>query len=249
MKKTIILNFANHVGRYGQMQERLKRSLEAVGYTGDVAFYNHEEQIRIDEKIVCPYHKSDDVKLHAEGKVVPYAFKAYAIKKAVNDGYENIIWMDAALYATKSIEPIIEHVEKNGYIFFDNIGFSIGDYTSDACLNKFGWTRDKAFQNKMIMACMMGFNTKSQEATKFINQYYEAARDGVSYLGAWNNNNGDVSSDMRCKGHRHDQSVASIIIAELKLKIINAQKTFFAYASHKGILEISDSVCVWSEGI
>jgi hypothetical protein len=242
--KTVILNFANQNGRYIQMQNRLKQSLERVGYKGDIKFYNHEEHISGD----CPYHKSDDPNLHARGRVVPYAFKAYAIKRAVDEGYENIIWMDAAVYASKDITPFIAEIEKVGYAFFDNIGFSVGDYTSDKCLENFKWTREKAFNAKMIMACVMGINTKSQEAMEFFKAYYDASRDG-SYLGSWHNTNGEVSEDLRVKGHRHDQSAASIIIHDLGLAILNAQETFFAYSSHKGILKISESVCLWSEGI
>lgn len=245
MQKTVILNFANAVGRYVQMQQRLQQSLEKVNYKGDILFFNHEENI--DGK--CPYHKSDDPKQHASGKVVPYAFKAWAIKKAIDMGYENIIWMDAAVYTTKNIDSFIEYIEKNGYCFFDNIGFSIADYTSDACLNNFEMTRDEAFESKMIMACLFGLNTRSSEAMQFFKKYFDASNDGVSYLGSWHNTNGEVSSDMRVKGHRHDQSVASIIIKQMGLKILNAQDTFFAYSQHKGILKIADSVSMWSEGI
>lgn len=244
-KDTIILCFANNVGRYLQMQQRLIQSLEKVGYNGDVGMFNHEEHIKHD----CPYHKSDNKDLHAQGKVVPYGFKAWAIMEAMKKGYKTIIWMDSAIYATKDLTPFIDYINENGYAFFDNVGFSIGDYTSDACLKQFGWDRQKAFDNKMIMACLMGFNTESPEARAFIQRYFEAANDGVSFSGAWSNENGDVSSDLRVKGHRHDQSVASILIADMKLKILTAQKTFFAYTSHKGILEIADTVSMWSEGI
>jgi hypothetical protein len=245
MKKTAVINFANNVGRYIQMQNRLKQSLERTGFDGDIFLYNHEEHIGGG----CPYHKSEDPSLHAKGRVVPYAFKAYAIQEAIKKGYENVIWMDAAVYASKSIQPIIDHIEKNGYIFFDNIGFTVGDYTSDRCLEKHGWTREKAFDAKMIMACVFGLNTKNKEAMEFFAKYRQAADDGASYLGSWHNANGEVSSDLRVQGHRHDQSVASMIIKDLNLDIINAQKTFFAYTSHKGILPISEDVCLWSQGI
>lgn len=248
MKKTVILNFANHIGQYGLMQKRLADSLKAVGYAGDLRLYNHEEQIRINTEIVSPYHKSDDLSLHAAGRVVPYGFKAYAIKKAQLDGYETIIWMDSAIYATKSIQPFIDHIESNGNAFFDNIGFSVGDYTSDSCLEKFGWSREKAFKKKMIMACLMGLDVTRAWEKQFVDKYYEAAQDGVSYHGSWHNHNGEVSSDMRVKGHRHDQSVASIIIDDLGMPIINAQDTFFAYESHKGVVPVSDTVCLWSRG-
>jgi hypothetical protein len=245
MNKTVILNFANHIGRYKHMQDRLKQSLEKTGYTGDLLLYNHEEQI----DLKCPYHKSDDLKLHADGRVVPYAFKAYAIYNAMMKGYENIIWMDAAVYASKSIQPFIDAIEMEGYLFFDNIGYSIGDFTSDACLEKLGMSREESFRQKMIMACVMGLNTKSPEAVEFIKRYMDAAQDGVSYHGSWHNTNGEVSSDMRVKGTRHDQSAASIIIAQMGLKITNAQDTFFAYESHKGVVPVSSEVCLWSAGI
>jgi len=153
------------------------------------------------------------------------------------------------VYATKSIEPIFEQIKRDGYIFFDNIGYSIGDYTSDVCLAKFGMGRSEAFESKMIMACVMGFDLSHPKAIEFLNRYIEASKDDVSYPGAWSNNNLEVSNDMRVKGHRHDQSVASIIIKQMNLKITNAQETFFAYTSHKGIVKIADTVCLWSEGI
>jgi hypothetical protein len=245
MKKTAVVNFANNVGRYIQMQQRLKQSLEKTGFDGDIFLYNHEEHITPS----CPYHKSEDQHLHAIGRVVPYAFKAYALQEIINKGYENVIWMDAAIYASKSIQPFIDEIEKTGYAFFDNIGFTVGDYTSDRCLEKHGWTREKAFDSKMIMACVFGLNTKSKEAMEFFTKYKHAADDKVSYIGSWHNHNGEVSSDLRVQGHRHDQSVASMIIKDMNLNILNAQQTYFAYTSHKGILPISESVCLWSQGI
>jgi hypothetical protein len=245
MNKTVILNFANNVGRYAQQQQRLKDSIAEVGYNGDIMFFQHEEQIHHN----CPYHRSNDEKHHADGKVSPYGFKPWAIQKAIEAGYETIIWMDSAVYPTKPIDDFISHIQKHGYIFFDNIGFTVGDYTSDVCLNNFNWTRDKAFKHPMIMACVMGFSTKSEAAMQFQKSYLHASTDRISFPGSWNNHNGEVSADMRVKGHRHDQSVASIIIADMNLTITNAQETFFAYTSHKGILKVSDTVCMWSEGM
>jgi hypothetical protein len=234
MQKTVILNFANDKGNYFRMQDRLRDSLDKVGYDGDVAFYRNEKLINEN----CPYHFE-----------VPYAFKAYAINEALRKGYENIIWMDSAVYAVKPIDEFIEHIETTGYIFFNNLGFTIGDYTSDACLDYFGWSRQKAFNNPMIMACCFGLNTDNNKAIEFMSRYYEAAKDEVPYLGAWTNENNQVSEDDRVNGHRHDQSVASIIIADMKMKIDKGQSTYFAYTEHKKVMEISSSVCLLSQGI
>jgi hypothetical protein len=180
---------------------------------------------------------------------VPYAFKAFAIKKAIEEGADLILWCDSVVYATKSIKPIFDHIEKKGHLFFDNIGYSIGDYTSDACLDNFGMSREEAFNSKMLMCCCMGFDVNNPTAKAFLDKYIEAASDMVSYPGDWTNQNLQVSNDMRVKGHRHDQSVASIIVKQMGLTVTHAQSTYFAYAAHKGILDISPTVCLWSEGI
>ena len=90
---------------------------------------------------------------------------------------------------------------------------------------------------------------QESNAKAFLDKYIGAAADGVSYPGDWSNENLQVSNDMRCKGHRHDQSVASILIKQAGLTVTNAQDTYFAYAEHKGKVKIADSVCLWSEGI
>lgn len=236
MQKRTVVSFADGVGHYIKAMARLELSLKEVGFQGNFKGINDYGHIQ------CPHHKG------AEG-AVPYAFKAYSIQKAIEEGAETILWCDSVVYATKSVDPIFEYIEKNGYLFFDNIGFSIGDYTSDACLNNFGMSREEAFNSKMIMACVMGFNIHHPEAKLFLEKYIAAAKDGISYLGDWQNDELQVSRDMRVKGHRHDQSVASILVKKYGLKIIKAQDSFFAYSSHKGYVNISESVGLWSEGI
>lgn len=233
--KKCVVSFADGVGYYAKALMRLELSLKQVafdGYFKGINDYGHIES---------PLHKGPGA--------VPYAFKAYSIKKAIEEGADLLLWCDSVVYATKSLTPIFDHIKKRGYLFFDNIGYSIGDYTSDACLNHYGMSREEAFNSKMIMACVMGFDLNNMTAKHFLDQYISAAADGISYPGSWTNENLQVSNDMRVKGHRHDQSVASVLIKQMGLEITRAQDTFFAYASHKGIVPIADSVGLWSEGI
>jgi hypothetical protein len=233
-----VVSFADGVGQYAKALMRLELSLKQVGFDGKFKGINDYGHID------SPHHKGSP-------DAVPYAFKALSIKKAAEeqDWKGQLLWCDSVVYATKSITPIFEHIKKHGYLFFDNLGFSIGDYTSDACLNNFGMSREESFNSKMLMACVMGFDLDNPIAKQFLDKYIGAALDGVSYPGDWVNNNLQVSNDMRCKGHRHDQSVASIIVKQMNLEITNAQQTYFAYASHKGLVPICDNVCLWSEGI
>jgi hypothetical protein len=237
MKKTVV-SFADGSGNYAKALMRLEQSLRQVNFEGQFKGINDYGHIG------SPHHKGSP-------GAVPYAFKALSIKKAIEEGADLILWCDSVVYATKSINPIFEYIEKSGVLLFDNIGYSIGDYTSDYCLDYYNMTREQAFNNKMIMACVMGFNIHNPTAKEFLDQYISASELGVSspYNGDWSNNNLEVSNDMRVKGHRHDQSVASVLAEQMNIPIINAQSTFFAYESHKGIVPVSNNVCLWSGGI
>lgn len=234
----VVVSFADGVGHYAKAMMRLELSLKQVGFDGRFKGINDYGHIN------SPHHKGSP-------DAIPYAFKALSIKKAMEEMNNTglLLWCDSVVYATKSIEPVFEHIHATGCLFFDNLGFSIGDYTSDACLNKFGMTREESFNSKMLMACVMGFDLDNKETQDFLKKYIDAALDGVSYPGDWHNDKLQVSNDMRVKGHRHDQSVASIIVRQKRMPILNAQSTFFAYAQHKGVVNISDTVCLWSEGI
>ncbi len=238
--KKIVVSFADGVGHYAKAMMRLELSLKQVGFGGEFElFYGINDYGHIGS----PQHKGTS-------DAVPYAFKAYSIKKAMEvEGVRYILWCDSVLYATKSIEPVFEYIKEHGYLLFDNIGFSIGDYTSDACLDKWGMSREESFNSKMLMCCCMGFDLQNEKAKDFLDKYIAAASDGVSYQGDWFNNDLQVSRDLRCNGHRHDQSVASILAKQLGMTVTNAQQTFMAYNEHKGKIPISETVSLWSGGI
>lgn len=235
MNEKVVVSFADDSGNYSSAIERLESSLGLIGYDGEfLGFRDYEE-------IGSPPHKG-------QGSV-PYAFKAHSIRKCIDSGFRYILWCDSVVYATAPLDNIFNQIKSDGYLFFDNIGYSVGDYTSDACLDYYGMTRQEAFKTKMIMACVMGFDTHNEKAAEFLDKYIDAAINTDTYQGAWTNSNQSVSKDRRVRGHRHDQSVASILINNLGLTITNAQSTHFAYVSHKGYVPISESVCLWSEGI
>lgn len=234
MRNNTIVSFADNKDVFRQTLKRLLESLDFVKFKGRIFPFTEYSDIQ------SPPHLGDGS--------IPYAFKSYAITKAISKGAEVILWCDSSIYAVKDLSPIFDHIKREGYIFFDNVGFSIGEYTSDACLEQHGMSRDEAYNSKMIMACVMGFDIRNQKAIDFLTRYFEASTDGVSYQGAWNNDNLCVSKDKKCKGHRHDQSVASIIIKQQGLTITNAQSTYLAYTSHQGVMPIATSVSLWANG-
>ena len=234
--KKIVVSFADESGNYRKQMKRLEESLEKVGFDGIFKGYTSFEEIG------SPPHKGPGS--------VPYAFKAYAIKKGMQELDSGLfLWLDSPIYATNSLNGIFEHIDDEGYIFFDNIGHNLGTWTSDACLERFNISRERSFGIHMTMACAYGFSTDSFLAMEMMQDYIGAAADGVSYRGDWYNNQFQVSRSDKVHGHRHDQAVQSALLWKYRMNLTIGQSTFFAYKEHIGRMPVSDSVCLWSEAM
>lgn len=229
--KIAIVTYSDDKERYRKGQQRQQESLKAVGFTGD---YYHFHSF---EEIGSPTHEQ-----------VPYAFKPYAIQKVRAMGYDIVLWMDSPVYATKSLDTLFAAIESKRVLLFDNIGYSIGDYTSDQCLKLLGMGREESFNHPMIMACVMGFDFRSVKANAFFNSYFDWTKTKGAYEGDWFNYDQQVSTDKRVHGHRHDQSVASIVAVRMNVKPIIPHHSFLAYFGNAGHLPHAESVCLISAG-
>lgn len=219
--KKCVVSFADGAGSYRKKLQRLEQSLKG-NFDGDFLGFTDYQQIG------SPHHNE-----------IPYAFKPYAIQKAINLGYEQILWADSPIWAVKSIQPVFDQIQQDGYVFFDNIGHPLGMWCNDRTLKYFGIGREESFHVKQIMACCMGFDvTAIDPFTDYFSTEY--------YPGEWNNDDFTESKDRRVRGHRHDQSVMSCIINRLGKKILKGQDTFFAYYAHREVMEINESVCLYS---
>jgi hypothetical protein len=132
--KTCVINVAN--GIYLRGQERLRESLKAQGFRGDVIFWTDA---------LPPGSPTQDES--------PMAFKPFAFKAAFEQGYELVLWLDAAAY-----------------------GIS-----------------------------------------------FRGIPPGRPWTDSRSNRDGLLSSDPRVKGHRHDQTAASLIAYELNMRISHLQ--------------------------
>jgi hypothetical protein len=208
-----VVSFADGAGDYRKkllrLQESMRRHTDA-----DLLMFTDYKQINSE-----PH------------QVIPYKFKAMAINEAINKGYELILWCDSPIVAVKPLDYLFDHINRKGYVFFDNIGHPLGRWTNDKCLEYFKVSREQAMDIKMIMACCMGFKVNNLTAGRFLADYIALA--DKLYPGTW-------------ADHRHDQTVASFLIHELQMKILKGQETFFAYESHRNVLPISESVCLLS---
>jgi hypothetical protein len=199
--KHCIVNFSDHKFKKGQ--DRLKESLIQYGYQGDVLLFDEYSQI--------------GSKSHKE---VPYQFKVYAIEKARSLGYDIVLYCDASIYAISDVMPVMNYIILKGHLM-EYCGFSVGQFSTDVCLNEFNLTRDEAISIQLHSAGFTGLNFTNELTTNFFDKWFKYAKEEITFCGDWNNKSKQCSYDERCLGHRHDQTVASIIANELGMERIN----------------------------
>jgi len=200
MNKNCIISVANG-GYYPACLDRMKESLKRTGYTGDLLTWENSYPPG------CPDHT-----------VLPYAFKSYAFQEAIKAGYKNVLWLDSAVWAIDSLEPIWKEISEKGYVLFNNYEHKTGTWCNDTCLKAMNKDREESFTYPHLMACTMGFNVKNPLIQEFLTRYHQYANDGLTFPGPWSNENNQASADTRVLGHRHDQTVASFLAWDMGLR-------------------------------
>jgi len=229
MNKNCIISFANSKNKYIQNLSRLGESLrnnfsyDFLGFIGE---------------------KSLGAPLHSE---VPYGFKIYAFKKALEAGFKNILYLDSSCFAIKNVDCCFDEIEDIG-IICQLAGHYVGTWTNDFTLKYWGLKRDETMEMQMIgNAGMLGINFESQIGKKFFSLWEKSMSEGC-FNGKWVNTDNSESEDERCKGHRHDMSNSSIIINQMG--IIHIAKGGEEYLQYAGIFDetLNDTIIFKAQG-
>lgn len=125
----------------------------------------------------------------------PYAFKVYAIQRAIEEGYDSILWLDCSVYAVAPVQPIFDIIEEQGY-WFEGAGCWLGDWCNDETLKYYNIDRNESIP--MVQSGFMGFNLNHNYGQRLFSQLNYACKTGL-FKGDWSN-------------HRHDQSCISAIL-------------------------------------
>jgi hypothetical protein len=208
-------------GNYYRGQLRLKKAMEAQGervmaWSGGVPRG-------------CPEHYSK-----------PYAFKAWAMQEAAQN-FDLILWADACIIPTRSLTPLWDRIREDGY------------WLSNNWWTNYDWTAYSAYpdlfpdltlyeaceQNKQIMHCAatcFGLNVRHAMGKAFLGEYFRLAQT-QAFCGPWINSNYNGSNaglggrmapcgppDVR--GHRHDQTAASVIAWRLGWELTTGPNIF-----------------------
>jgi len=209
---------------YRRGQERLRQSLDDELY--DCDFVEREMQA---ENIGTPLL----------GMYTAYAAKPYLLQHVLlRDGPRVTILCDASFYAIRPLDPLIEHITRNGYYLCDN-GYTVGEWASDRCLAHFGLSRDVAMAMPDCSSYCVGIDRENPTAMELARQWCEHSVE-ATICGAHTNqghrrsrNPGFVSGDPRCRGHRHDQTVLSIVAHGLGLLNWTHRPVYTAYKGYE----------------
>ena len=211
-----IVNMAT--GRFKSGQERLRNSVNNICPDIPLLTWQHEGDIG------SPTHKE-----------APYAFKIYAIKKAQEQGYDSILWVDASMFMIKRPERVFAEMEGKGFVFQvdgdigKHDGHVLGRWCNDETLKYFDIKREDAQEIGLPLMGFCGFSGFSglPNGEKFLKLWEMAMKDGM-FQGSWDD-------------HRHDMSCGAAIIHQLKLKMWPGQE-FVAYGD-ENIHEKTEILC------
>lgn len=182
----------------------------------------------------------------------PYAFKAFALAQALQKHGPDclLLWCDACILPIRDMTPLWERIERDGYWMSRN-GYSNYEWTADSAYpDLFNWSvgsNTLEQQRKVnrdiehVVATSFGLNMAHPKGQAFLTEYLRLARDTQAFCGPWMNSNYSVDGgptgivnpprlapcgppDVR--GHRHDQTAASVIAWRLGFELTSAPNIF-----------------------
>lgn len=207
MKDRVIVNCAIG-GQYPVLQDALRLACLGSCPDTDLMFAALPDG--------CPPHSDQQ-----------YAFKIFAIRKAIAAGYRYILWMDCTFKPLTSIEPLWIAVARDGWYAPKQGDAKLGEWCSDTALDFFCLSRDAAMTVPLVYSGLVGLDMQGAGAHiwKLWEFMYEAGTFNGPHrnvpgspMQPWGNKTeGHVSHDPRVFGHRHDEAALSAALNQLGL--------------------------------
>lgn len=207
--KDVICSFATK-GRenyHGQLLRLIDSCKEH--WKGDLLIYSPDHDLWVYRDVPIHHSWPDPVGIksytHAE---MPYQFKTALIQKAIELGYERIIWLDSSMQLKKDLTPLFD--DKTGLTFFDNLGHPTWKYLSDsAAIDLFGEGdyEDWLKQIPQVFGGAFALDLTKGNAIRFFDELKKFSING-SFKDAGSKRPGFIA-------HRHDQAVMSVLANQI----------------------------------
>ncbi len=224
-----------------RLQDRLLRKMHDVG---EATLYWRQQlppgSPPHREAGVCAATLADSIR--------PYAFKAYALKAAEAAGHTSLLWCDACIVPLRSLAPLWDRIEQDGYWICRNgwmndtwtANSAYSDLWPEASGDKIGTAMSENGRIPHVVATAFGISLKHSIGRAFLDEYYRLASETRAFCGPWVNTNNPENADTgwgyprgpcgpaNVRGHRHDQTCASVIAWRLGM-VLDSPPTLFAY--------------------
>lgn len=200
--KDVIVSFATK-GRenYCGMLLRLIDSCKQH-WPGDLLIYSPDHDLN-EYKGVTIHKKWPDpegIKSYTHQEM-PYQFKTALIQKAIELGYERIIWLDSSMQMKKDLTPLFD----SPMTFFHNLGHPTWRYLSDEAQSLLGIEDEPLYKNEQVWGGAFALNFGHKETHRFFNELKTCSTNG-SFKNGGSKRKGFIA-------HRHDQAVMSCVLA------------------------------------
>lgn len=202
--KDVIVSFSTK-GRenYNGMLLRLIDSC-LEHWKGDLLIYSPDHELSEYKGVTIHKGWPDPVGIksytHTE---MPYQFKTALIQKAIELGYERIIWLDSSMQLKKDLTPLFDESEITG---FDNLGHPTWKYISDYAMELLKPELPQSFDLYSIPQMWGGAFT--MDFTKDITKSLFEVLKRFSVNGSFKDGK-SIRQDF--VAHRHDQAVMSVL--------------------------------------
>lgn len=190
---------------------------------------------------------------------VPYAFKAYALRRVADDDVNTLLWCDASIVAgERPLKDLFEKIEQDGYWIANN-GWTNYEWTADSAYpdlfpesqDDWGSAREENKRIPHVVATAFGLSRAHPVGKSILNAYYRLASQTKVFCGPWWNHSfaeysaradGVVCGPQDVRGHRHDQTALSVIAWRLGCKLTSCPE-WFAYSGGE-----TDKTCLIADG-
>lgn len=167
---------------------------------------------------------------------IPYAFKAFALKAAVEAGYTTLLWADACIVPIRDLETLFLEIEADG-IWLSRNGWLNGQWCAESFYQYINISREENWRISHVVATAFGLDVTKANGKTFYEEYLRLSQTRA-FCGPWWNTNSREYASMRGNpragvcgppevlGHRHDQSVASVLAWQLGVRLTDPPAWF-----------------------
>lgn len=157
-------------------------------------------------------HLADELDGYPSNNELNYGFKTYCLCEALKNRADIAIWSDTNMLLIKPFNELVRAIKSGPPVFLmKNAGWKAGQWTHDRCLDEFGVSRSEAYNIPTVVSGFVAYDFTDPLAVDFFNEFKSYSLrpeiiNGPRYAGG----SLDVY-DNSYFGHRHDQSILSLM--------------------------------------